>query len=131
VIPRNLINKIYTYPYRGNLDKGKVTGVVRFGDFHRGNLYRFTLNENRTDLQLGGRLTDNIANNIDELEDIILGQGFGGITDIEIGPDGNIYVLSLYQGGSNCDALKPQIACVDYDSSAPGTIFKIVSKDDR
>ena len=32
------------------------------------------------------------------LEDIIFGQGFAGITDIEVGPDGYLYVVSIGQG---------------------------------
>src|SRR5215204_130923 len=100
------------------------------GDFHQGSLYLLTLNENRTDLQLNGQLSDKMANNVNELKDIILGQGFGGITDIEIGPDGNIYVLSLYQGGGNCELDKPGATdCIEYDSSIAGTIFRIIPAD--
>ena len=36
----------------------------------------------------GGRLLqDKIANSIEELQKVIFGKGFGGITDIEVGPD--------------------------------------------
>ncbi len=71
-------------------------------DFHNGNLYHFDLNGNRTALELNGPLEDRIANNLTELKRLIFGQGFGGVTDIEVGPDGNIYVLAIYQGGSDC-----------------------------
>jgi aldose sugar dehydrogenase len=52
------------------------------GDINRGNLYHFDLSEDRNQLLL------------DELQEVILGRGFNGITDIEVGPDGYLYVLS-------------------------------------
>jgi len=103
---------------------------ILVGDFHNGNLYRLKLNENRTGLQLNGQLSDNIATDLSDLQEILLGWKFGGITDIEIGPDGYIYVLSLFQGGYACDRDKPGRAeCIKYNLNAtePGTIFRIVS----
>jgi aldose sugar dehydrogenase len=44
-------------------------------------------------------LADKIANNATENKDIIFGEGFGGITDLEVGPyDGYLYVVSLGHG---------------------------------
>src|SRR5919198_1087249 len=58
------------------------------GDFHKGYLYDFNLNKKRTGLSLKGPLKDKIANNnSDELNKVIFGKGFGGITDIQVGPD--------------------------------------------
>jgi aldose sugar dehydrogenase len=68
------------------------------GDFHNGNLYHFNLNEDRDQLQLDDPLKDRIANNKDESQKAILGHGFGGITDIEVGPDGYLYIVSIGQG---------------------------------
>ena len=67
---------------------------VFVGDFNNGNLYHFDLSEDRNQLLLDGPLKDRIANNQDELQEVILGRGFNGITDIEVGPDGYLYVLS-------------------------------------
>ncbi len=64
------------------------------GDTNNGYLYHFDLNANRTSLILKGSLKDKIADNPKELNDIIIGEGFGHITDIEVGPDGYLYVLS-------------------------------------
>ena len=64
------------------------------GDINRGNLYHFDLSEDRNQLLLDAPLRDKIANNQDELHEVILGRGFNGITDIEVGPDGHLYVLS-------------------------------------
>lgn len=63
------------------------------GDFNDGTLYRFDLNEERTELAVD----DTTAEDQDDLEDAIFGTGFGAITDIEVGPDGNLYVLSFHE----------------------------------
>ncbi|MGI8720023.1 MAG: PQQ-dependent sugar dehydrogenase [Nitrososphaeraceae archaeon] len=68
---------------------------VFVGDVSNGNLYHFNLNEERNQLLLDGLLQDRVANNYDELQKVILAHGFNGITDIEVGPDGYLYVLSL------------------------------------
>jgi aldose sugar dehydrogenase len=98
------------------------------GDFKHGNLYHFDLNSKRTKLSLQEPLNDKIANNIDELKNIILGKGFGGILDLEVGPDGYLYVLSIEkgQGGYNCRPQSPNMTCISYSSAAEGTIFRIL-----
>jgi len=45
-------------------------------------------------LELEKPLEDKIANTIGEMKDTIFANGFGRITDLEIGPDGYMYVLS-------------------------------------
>jgi aldose sugar dehydrogenase len=68
------------------------------GDINNGNLYFFTINSNRTGLDLGGiaGLEDLVADNAEELNAVIFGRGFtGGITDIETGLDGYLYILTL------------------------------------
>ena len=67
------------------------------GDIDKGNLYHFDLNEDRTELVLKEPLVDKLADSDDENEGIIFGQGFGAITDIEVGPDGYIYIVG-FQG---------------------------------
>ena len=68
------------------------------GDVHNGLIYHFDLNEYRTDLILEGPLADKIANTPEEMQETIFGKGFGGITDLEVGPDGYLYVVSIGQG---------------------------------
>jgi glucose/arabinose dehydrogenase len=63
-------------------------------DVHNGTLYHFEMNKNRTGLLLQGPLSDRVANNTRELDAVIFASGFGGITDIEVGADGYLYVLS-------------------------------------
>jgi len=68
------------------------------GDVNNGYIYHFDLNKDRTELVLAGKLSDKIAET-DEIEDVVFGQGFGGITDIEVGPyDGYLYVVSIEEG---------------------------------
>jgi glucose/arabinose dehydrogenase len=63
------------------------------GDIKNGNLYHFKLNEQRTGLQLDGPLSDKVGSK-DEIQYAVFGHGFGGITDIEVGPDGYLYILT-------------------------------------
>jgi glucose/arabinose dehydrogenase len=62
-----------------------------------GTIFHFELNAERTGLNLPGNLKDKIADSPDELDQIVFGEGFGGVTDLDIGPDGNLYILS-YKG---------------------------------
>ena len=76
------------------------------GDIKYGNLYHFQLDKQRKGLLLDGNLEDKIASK-DEIEQAVFGSGFGGITDIEVGPDGALYVLTF--------------------DKENGTIYKIIS----
>ena len=57
----------------------------------------FPLDKTRTHLVLSGPLSDKQANTNNETNSIIFGRNFGIITDLQIGPDGNLYVLSNYK----------------------------------
>jgi aldose sugar dehydrogenase len=63
-------------------------------DSNYGNIYQFSLTKDRTELVLDDLLGDKIAQNPKELNKVIFGYGFGVITDLEVGPDGNLYVLT-------------------------------------
>ena len=72
---------------------------VFVSDITQGNIYHFDLDINRTQLVLEGALADRVSNNNTENEDIIFGEGFGGISDSEVGPyDGYLYIVSLGHG---------------------------------
>ena len=69
------------------------------GDLGYGNLYRFELNDDRTDFNLDSPgLDDRVVDNDDELASRLFGEGFAGVTDIKTGPDGFLYVLSFDEG---------------------------------
>jgi aldose sugar dehydrogenase len=67
------------------------------GDINSGTLYFFTVNDDRTGLELNNSpdLEDLVADNNSELEEVTLGTFSGGITDIETGPDGYLYILTF------------------------------------
>jgi glucose/arabinose dehydrogenase len=68
-------------------------------DVVTGRIYHFDLNEDRTELVLEGPLADKVAETRDTgIEDIVFAEGFGGITDLEVGPDGYLYIVSLGHG---------------------------------
>lgn len=69
-------------------------------DANTGSIYHFDLNENRSGLQLQGPLKDKIVEDFSELNDAIFAKGFGRITDLKIGADGYIYVLSSEDDGA-------------------------------
>jgi glucose/arabinose dehydrogenase len=74
------------------------------GDINNGNLYFFEVNGDRTGITFQDpRLLDLVADPVKEGEDselssLILGEGFGRITDIETGPDGLLYMLTYEDG---------------------------------
>jgi glucose/arabinose dehydrogenase len=95
-------------------------------DIHHGNIYHFGLNENRDGISIDTNqqqqqqqqsgLPDLVVDdNEDELSAITFGSGFGGITDIETGPDGLLYVLA------DADLIT--------DTDDDGIIYKISSDD--
>jgi len=90
------------------------------GDYNNGNLYHFDLNENRTQLVLEGGLADRALDPGDEVDNILFGTGFGGITDVKVGPDGYLYVLTFQDEGSIFRIVPEDVVADDADS-ADGT----------
>ena len=43
-------------------------------------------------------LSDLVADSDAEFQEVLLGTGFGGITDLKVGPDGLLYILSFGLG---------------------------------
>ena len=93
--------------------KGNSLGTQFNGDLfvgasrptlHGGYLFRFKLSANRLSLAFNdSRLQDKVADNVDkfdvtESESLLIGKNFGVATDIQTGPDGNLYVVSLSNG---------------------------------
>ena len=69
------------------------------GDIKNGNLYRFRVNAARNGLDFTSPgLSDLVADSNAEFQEVLLGTGFGGITDLKVGPDGLLYVLSFGLG---------------------------------
>jgi aldose sugar dehydrogenase len=88
------------------------TNNIFVGDFNNGHLYYFKVNENRTGLEFEHpRISDDlVASNDNQTAAVVFGTGFtGGITDIETGPDGYLYLLTFHP--------------------SMGSIFRIVPRD--
>ena len=65
------------------------------GDVHNGYIYHFKLNEDRAGLALDQKI---VGDTDAEFDSIVFAKGFGGITDLEVGPDGYLYVVSIGLG---------------------------------
>ncbi len=73
-------------------------------NFTSGNLYHFELNAARDSLVLAGAgLQDLVGDTTEELGELVVGD-FESITDIDTGPDGNLYIL---------------------DRPPPGTVYRV------
>jgi glucose/arabinose dehydrogenase len=92
--------------YANNIFVGEVNAKTD------GYLYYFEVNEDRTGIKFDSNsqieLTDLIADNEEEMSAIAVGTAFTGITDIETGPDGFLYLLT-----------------VDRESDGEGKIYRI------
>jgi glucose/arabinose dehydrogenase len=84
-------------PHRSSLGPVYEDSVL-VGDANFGRIHRFPLNAARTALDVGGipGLADLVADDATEVNASLLGTGFGSITDLEMGPDGHLYVVSLF-----------------------------------
>ena len=78
------------------------------GDINNGNLYFLKVDSNRSGIDINNSvfnsgnekgLQDFVVDDKDELEKVIFAKGFDGrITDIETGLDGNLYILTYFDG---------------------------------
>jgi aldose sugar dehydrogenase len=85
--------------YDGDLVVGAGTPILEGGY-----LFRFNLTGNRRkvgvdDPRLDDRVADNLAKHeITESESLLFGRNFGVTTDVQTGPNGNLFVVSLTNG---------------------------------
>jgi aldose sugar dehydrogenase len=85
--------------YDGDLFLGAATA-----NLEGGHLFHFNLTGNRRkigvdDPRLEDRVADNLAkHDLTESESLLFGTDFGVVTDIETGPNGNLFVVSLTTG---------------------------------
>jgi len=78
------------------------------GSVHLGSIFHFDLNNDRTSLELHGPLKDKISNTTEESQSIVFAKGLGAVTDIEVGPDGYMYVLSKYKSEATIFKIAPK-----------------------
>jgi aldose sugar dehydrogenase len=85
--------------FEGDLFMGAATA-----NLEGGYLFHFNLTGNRArigvdDPRLEDRVADNLAKHeITESESLLIGRNFGIATDVETGPNGNLFVVSLSNG---------------------------------
>jgi aldose sugar dehydrogenase len=63
--------------------------------FNTGYIFHFELNDDRTGFVLNGNLADGEADEFNESDTLVFAKNFGRITDMAIGPDGYLYVLTI------------------------------------
>jgi glucose/arabinose dehydrogenase len=68
------------------------------GSAKKGTLFHFDLNPDRESLNLSGDLTDLLYSKKEDSSNIVFGENFGVITDLKVGPDGYLYVVSASRG---------------------------------
>jgi glucose/arabinose dehydrogenase len=93
--------------YDGTLWIGSARSFQQVGGLG-GSLYRFRMTADRlhVDVSADPRLADRVADNLfaptkfepTESDTLVIGRGFGTTPDIEQGPDGNLYVVSITDG---------------------------------
>lgn len=112
-----------------------------------GYLFRFKLSNDRLSLApTDSRLQDKVADNLDkfdvtESESLLIGKNFGVTTDIQTGPDGNLYVVSLSNGSVyQISGKQPTLFVANLNgaqevppnnSSATGTATLLLSPDEK
>jgi hypothetical protein len=62
-------------------------------------------------------LADRALDPGDEVGGILFGTGFGGITDVKVGPDGYLYVLTFQDGGGSIYRIVPEDVDTDDDEA--------------
>ena len=94
--------------FKSNSLGQKYENNIFVGDITRGNLFFLEVNENRNGLQFNNNpdiANDLVASTDDEISSITFGSGFKGITDIETGPDGDLYILTYSRADAGAGAL--------------------------
>ena len=74
---------------------GKYQADIFVGSFNYGRILHFHLNGERDALYLRGPLEDKVEHNPQGYPPVVFGRNFGRIVDLETGPDGYLYVLSV------------------------------------
>ncbi|CAN5526624.1 hypothetical protein BH18THE1_BH18THE1_14820 [soil metagenome] len=80
------------------LDSDKLgqqyTNDMFVGSAKKGTLFHFDLKPDRESLDLIDDLTDLVYSKKDDSSKIVFGENFGVVTDLKVGPDGYLYVVS-------------------------------------
>jgi glucose/arabinose dehydrogenase len=95
------------------------------GDFNNGNLYHFRVNDARDGFDFTSPgISDLVADSSAEFQEVLLGRGFGGITDLKVGPDGLLYVLSFGLGKIFVISGQPTLGDFDGDGQSDIGVYR-------
>jgi glucose/arabinose dehydrogenase len=85
------------FPYLSSLGPA-WQHVMLVGDANFGRIHALPLETQRTSFFVKNipGLADLVADNFSEVSSLVWGTGFGSVVDLEMGPDGHLYVVSLY-----------------------------------
>jgi glucose/arabinose dehydrogenase len=83
-----------------------------------GRIFNLQLDEERTGLVLTGSIKDKISEHMDDLDDVVFGELFEVITDLEVGPDGYLYGTTYNEDGTVFRVL-PVTAITDDNERQP------------
>ena len=117
------LNELVTFDDRGHYEEPKLvwtksTGLtalifldtdrlghqyrnnVFVGSVHNGHIYRFELNSQRNDIALPQILANKLIQNPINVgaQKVIFASGLGGVTDLTVGPDRYLYIVSISEG---------------------------------
>ncbi|MFO0984922.1 MAG: PQQ-dependent sugar dehydrogenase [Planctomycetota bacterium] len=101
-----------------------------------GELYHFALSADRTHFELSGDLADKVADSNSERDPLRLAEFLGQITDLQLGPDGYLYLMSYY-GGTMLrlrpvtDLVEPQGLIVNHGTLEHGAVLDLERSDDH
>ena len=85
------------FPDGSSLGSGYDDSAI-VSDNNNGQLYAFALNGLRTGFALTGVLSDLVADSQAQANTALFASGFGAVTDLEVGPDGALYVVDIVTG---------------------------------
>jgi len=113
-----------------------LQGDLLLADFNNFQLYRLELEAARTGLVLGGPLADGVADSPAERDLARFGQGFGVVTDMQVGPDGWLYLTDYYGGRlrrirPRVDLVEPSAVEVERGALAAGGLAELERSDER
>lgn len=108
---------------------------ILVGDANLGNMYLFSLNSTRDGLIYLPGTEDTVADSSAERDQYRLGNGFGLITDMQIGPDGFLYVCDLYHGRiyrvrPRLEPLAMNSYAVEHGIRTGGSLESLIESDD-
>lgn len=104
-----------------------LNGVL-VGDVNTQSLYYLPLNASRDGFELTGGLADLVADSAAERNELLFGEDFGIVTDLQVGPDGALYVVSLTNSAIYRIAPVPEMSTVLLTSAGMAGMVLVIRR---